>query len=75
MANFIKPCEGRITSPFGFRTHPVTGKKNSWHQGIDLAEKGNVSIHAAADGVVTRIGPLGTYVTVKSKCTVFARLK
>lgn len=60
MPKFIKPCVGRVTSPFGWRTHPIK-KVRSWHQGVDIAEKGNVPIHAAADGVVTRIGPLGTY--------------
>lgn len=60
MANFIKPCEGRITSPFGWRTHPIR-KVRSWHQGVDIAQKGNVPIHAAADGVVIRTGRLGTY--------------
>lgn len=60
MPKFIKPCVGRVTSPFGWRTHPIK-KVRSWHQGVDIAEKGNVPILAAADGVVTRIGPLGTY--------------
>ncbi|AYC29634.1 peptidoglycan DD-metalloendopeptidase family protein [Paenisporosarcina cavernae] len=60
MANFIKPCEGRITSPFGWRNHPIR-KVRSWHQGVDIAQKGNVPIHAAADGTVIRVGPLGTY--------------
>lgn len=60
MVNFIKPCEGRVTSPFGYRIHPIK-KERSWHQGVDIAEKGNVPIRAAADGVVTRNGVLGTY--------------
>lgn len=60
MANFIKPCEGRVTSPFGYRMHPIR-KERSWHQGVDIAEKGVVLIRAAADGVVTRNGVLGTY--------------
>ena len=55
------PAQGRITSPFGYRTHPITGKKNQWHQGIDIAKAGNVPIVAAADGTVTRVGILGTY--------------
>jgi hypothetical protein len=60
MANFIKPCEGYITSPFGMRLHP-TEHVRKMHKGIDLAKKGNVPIHAAADGVVVRIGPLESY--------------
>lgn len=60
MTDFIKPCVGRLTSPFGWRTHPIR-KERSWHQGIDLAEKGTVPIKASAGGVVTRVGVLGTY--------------
>lgn len=60
MANFIKPCEGRVTSPFGNRIHPIS-KKPSFHQGVDLAQTGIVPIRAAANGVVTRNQPLGTY--------------
>jgi murein DD-endopeptidase MepM/ murein hydrolase activator NlpD len=57
---FIKPCTGRITSPFGWRIHPIKHVK-SWHQGIDIAQPGPVPIRAAADGVVTRNQVLGTY--------------
>ncbi len=57
---FIKPCEGRLTSPFGERIHPIR-KVKSWHQGIDLAKRGEVKIFASADGEVIRTGALGTY--------------
>jgi hypothetical protein len=57
---FIKPCVGRVTSPFGFRIHPIRHVK-SWHQGIDIAQAGSVPIRAAANGVVTRNQALGTY--------------
>jgi murein DD-endopeptidase MepM/ murein hydrolase activator NlpD len=60
MVNFLKPCEGRVTSPFGYRIHPIK-KTKSFHQGIDLAQVGNVPILAAANGVVTRNQSLGTY--------------
>lgn len=58
---FIRPCEGRVTSPFGWRKHPVTGKNQSWHQGVDLAKSGNIPIYSSAAGTVTRVGVLGTY--------------
>lgn len=29
----------RVSSQYGWRTHPVTGKKNTFHQGIDLVGK------------------------------------
>lgn len=57
---FARPCIGRLTSPFGWRKHPISFMK-SWHQGVDLAQKGNVPIYAAADGQVTRVGKSGTY--------------
>jgi len=60
MADFIKPCVGRLTSPFGWRIHPIR-KTRSWHQGIDLAEKGTVPIKASASGTIARTGALGTY--------------
>lgn len=40
-----------ITSPFGQRKHPITGKQ-SFHNGIDLAGKVGQAIAAPADGVV-----------------------
>jgi hypothetical protein len=60
MTNFIKPCIGRITSPFGYRIHPIR-KVRSWHQGVDIAYPGTVNIRASADGIVIRVGELGTY--------------
>lgn len=43
-----------MTSPFGLRRHPVTGKSGAFHKGIDLAltpgEKG--VIHAPVSGVL-----------------------
>lgn len=60
MAHFIKPCEGRLTSPFGWRFHPVT-KTRSWHQGVDFAQSGNVKILASRGGEVIHTGLLGSY--------------
>ena len=48
---FLKPCEGRITSPFG---RDVLNGKVREHHGIDLAKSGMVPIHAAEDGVVSK---------------------
>ena len=61
---FINPIPNSyLTSKFGWRTHPVTGKRNSFHQGVDLARQPNTNVEvlAAADGTVIRVGPLGTY--------------
>lgn len=39
----------RITSPRGWRIHPVTGKRR-WHNGVDLATPVGTAIYAVADG-------------------------
>lgn len=54
-----RPAEGRITSGYGYRNHPVTGQR-SFHQGIDVAGGGR-EIRAMADGTVTAAGWAGTY--------------
>lgn len=46
------PVSGsRITSNFGYRTHPISGKKKL-HTGVDLAVPTGTQVHAAGDGVV-----------------------
>jgi murein DD-endopeptidase MepM/ murein hydrolase activator NlpD len=52
MTQFLKPVSGRITSPFGFRTHPITGKK-SFHNGVDIACYLGTPVFAPATGKVT----------------------
>lgn len=44
---------GWISSSFGNRMHPITGKKQ-FHRGVDIPGKLNSDILAVADGVVTR---------------------
>lgn len=59
----------RISSPFGMRKHPVTGKR-SFHAGIDIATKRGTSVLASADGVVeltTRHRNLGNYVKIRHR--------
>ncbi|MGN7387702.1 peptidoglycan DD-metalloendopeptidase family protein [Sporosarcina sp. SAFN-015] len=50
---FIRPSAGRLTSPFGMRTHPVTGKPTTMHWGVDFGRDAGTRIVAAADGKVT----------------------
>jgi muramidase (phage lysozyme) len=40
----------RISSLRGWRTHPVTGAKNSWHDGVDVATPIGTSTYAIAPG-------------------------
>lgn len=54
MADFIYPTVKRITSHYGYRTHPITGAKTSKHHGTDFAQPGTHNIKAAASGTVTR---------------------
>ena len=50
---FIKPCEGRVTSPFGYRIHPITHFR-TMHFGVDYGNTPtNNTIVAAAAGKVT----------------------
>ncbi|AFY74487.1 metalloendopeptidase-like membrane protein [Synechococcus sp. PCC 7502] len=52
---FIMPTAGEITSPFGWRIHPITGLK-TLHKGIDIGAPMGAPILAAADGVVNDVG-------------------
>jgi len=49
--NWIKPCNGPITSPYGYRIHPVYGTKKL-HDGIDIGVPLNTPVHSAANGNV-----------------------
>lgn len=48
---FIHPVEGPVTSPFGYRTHPVLGTTR-FHSGMDFGVEYGTGIHAADNGVV-----------------------
>jgi len=49
-----------ISSPFGWRTHPITHKK-SLHTGADIPAPSGTPIHAAGDGIVIYTGDYGAY--------------
>lgn len=56
----IWPVNGRITSYFGYRTHPILGTKR-FHAGLDIAAPGGTPIKAADSGTVIYSGWFGGY--------------
>ena len=63
----IWPTRGWLSSSFGYRTSPFTGKKE-FHKAIDIATKKGSPIVAVANGVVSQVdrdGGLGMVLTVK----------
>ena len=46
---------GKISCQFGYRTHPITGKRD-FHRGVDIAVPINSNIYSALNGVVKEIG-------------------
>ena len=59
-AGFVKPIGGKITSPFGWRTHPIF-KSRSFHSGVDIAGPNYGSIKASNSGKVIYTGWYGGY--------------
>ena len=57
---FIKPIQGRITSPFGTRVHPIFGTK-SFHSGVDIGGPNLGAIRASNSGKVIYSGWYGGY--------------
>lgn len=58
--SWIKPVKGKLTSPFGWRTDPVT-KQRKYHEGIDIGTERGIPIYAPANGTVTTVGWIGGY--------------
>lgn len=54
------PGYNSISSPFGYRIHPIFGTKKL-HTGVDIPAPSGASIVAATDGVVQHSGGLGGY--------------
>lgn len=58
---WVRPCSYTVlTSAYGWRTHPITGKQ-SFHNGVDLANVTGTPIYAAKSGTVTVATYNGVY--------------
>ncbi len=70
----------RISSPFGYRRDPFTGKR-AFHQGIDIAAAAGARVLASAAGTVETVGThprLGKFVKIVHKggtYTLYGHLK
>lgn len=51
----------RISSPYGYRVDPISGRKNSFHSGIDIPAPTGTNVIAAADGKVLQARYIGGY--------------
>ncbi|OJF93534.1 peptidoglycan DD-metalloendopeptidase family protein [Alkalibacterium sp. 20] len=58
-SGWVRPASGYISSPFGYRTHPVTGQRSSFHSGVDIAGSG--PIRSSRAGTVTAASYAGSY--------------
>lgn len=59
-SGFMRPIGGRITSPFGWRTHPIFNSR-TFHSGVDIAGPNRGSIKASNSGKVIYSGWYGGY--------------
>ncbi len=62
----IRPTDGWMTSRFGHRVSPFTGRKE-FHKGLDIANRKGTAILATANGIVSyagRKGPMGNVLVI-----------
>jgi murein DD-endopeptidase MepM/ murein hydrolase activator NlpD len=65
----IYPTYGRISDPYGWRTHPITGQR-TFHYGLDFGNITGTPIYATADGVVRSTGKqkyFGKFIAISHK--------
>lgn len=56
----LKPVDGKLTSAYGYRVNPVTGKY-TFHTGMDIAAPEGTPIKATLAGVVSEVASDQTY--------------
>jgi murein DD-endopeptidase MepM/ murein hydrolase activator NlpD len=77
--NLAYPLNAQVTSPFGWRKHPIFGVRR-FHTGVDLAGPNHAAIRAADSGNVLYTGWYGGYGKVvivshgKGVATLYAHL-
>ena len=59
-SGFMKPIQGRITSPFGWRVHPIFNSR-TFHSGVDIGGPNLGAIRASNSGKVIYTGWYGGY--------------
>ena len=57
---YVWPCDGPLTSYYGWRTHPIFGTR-TYHSGYDIAASTGTPVYAAGSGVVTMASTYGGY--------------
>lgn len=59
----------RLSSVYGYRTHPITGEKEKKHNGVDLAAPIGTPVYATRSGKVTFVGyqasGAGNYINIQ----------
>ena len=58
--DYCRPVDGTLSSPFGYREHPVEGE-GRFHYGVDLAAEEGTEIRCFADGTVKAVGESSSY--------------
>ena len=58
--DYCVPVNGTLSSPFGYREHPVEGE-GRFHYGVDLAADTGTDILCFADGTVKAVGESSSY--------------
>jgi murein DD-endopeptidase MepM/ murein hydrolase activator NlpD len=52
--DFVRPTKGPITSPYGYRTHPLYGTRK-FHKGVDIAPPQGTSVVSVDGGEVIKV--------------------